>query len=287
MEAECLERVDLLLGGVPHARAAQLERVRQLGHNAAERRVVERAGLLCQQIHEAERALLGHVQGNKLTVRLERLFADAKCARQILHIAGAAVEIDHVVGIFLQLGVLNRAERDHVHAALLRDRAHVVRGLDALDAAAVDHALEQAAAAADGEHALAGNVAERRLKQAQLALKQVVVFHKPGIILRRIAVKFRFHHQRSFLSIISFAAAGGRAARTKNNNFIIAYKCFACNPAMSASKREAQKNTGRHLRMPAGGCEGSLPFTVSQRWKRNSRSSPGGESAASRFIYLF
>ena len=78
-----------------------------------------------------------------------------------------------------------------------------MRGLDALDAAAVDHALEQAAAAADGEHALAGNVAERRLEQAQLTLKQVVVFHKPGVILRRIAIKFRFHHQKSFLGIIS------------------------------------------------------------------------------------
>ena len=203
MEAERLERIDLLLGGVPHARAAQLERVRQLGHNTAERRVVERAGFLCQQVHEPERTLLGHVQRDELAVRLERLFADVERARQVLHIAGAAVEIDHVVGVFLQLGVLDRTERDHVHAALLRDRAHVVRGLDALDAAAVDHALEQAAAAADGEHTLAGDVAERRLEQAQFALKQVAVFHKPGVILRRIAVKFRFHPQRSFLSIIS------------------------------------------------------------------------------------
>ena len=181
---------------MPHARAAQLERVRQLGHNAAERRVVERAGLLCQQIHEAERALLGHVQGNKLTVRLERLFADIECARQILHIAGAAVEIDHVVGIFLQLGVLNRAERDHVHAALLCDRAHVVRGLDALDAAAVDHALEQAAAAAHGKHALPLNITEHLLEQAKLTLKQVFILHEPSVVLCRITVKFRFHCQR-------------------------------------------------------------------------------------------
>ena len=161
--------------------------------------MVERAGLLCQQIHEAERALLGHVQGNKLTVRLERLFADVERARQILHIAGAAVEIDHVVGIFLQLGVLNRAERDHVHAALLRDRAHVVRGLDALDAldaAAVDHALEQAAAAAHGKHALPLNITEHLLEQAKLTLKQVFILHEPSVVLCRITVKFRFHCQR-------------------------------------------------------------------------------------------
>ena len=251
--------------------------------------MVKRAGFLCQQVHKPERALLRHIQRHELAVRLERLFADVERARQILHIAGAAVEIDHVVSVLFQIGVLDRAERDHVHAALLRDRAHVVRGLNALDAAAVDHALEQAAAAADGEHALSSNVAERRLEQAQLALKQVVVFHEPGVILRRIAVKFRFHHQRSFLGIISLPQrAGRRAARTKINDFfIIAYMCFACNPTVPASKREVQKNTGRHLRMPAGGCEGSLPFTVSQRWKRDSRSSPGGESAASRFIYLF
>ena len=73
--------------------------------------------------------------------------------------------------------------------------AYIARGLDALDAAAVDHTLEQAAAAADGEHALACDVAERLLEQAELALEQVFVFHKPGVILRRVAVKFRFHRQ--------------------------------------------------------------------------------------------
>ena len=193
VEAERLERVDLLLGGVPHARAAQLQRVRQLGHDAVERGVIKRAGFLRQQVHEAERALLGHIQRNKRSVRLERLLADVERIRQILHVAGAAVEIDHVVGVVLKLRLLDRTERDHVHAALLRDRAHVTRGLDALDAAAVDHALEQAAAAADGEHALARNVAKHFLEQAELALEQVFIGHEPCVVLRRIAVKFRFH----------------------------------------------------------------------------------------------
>ena len=67
---------------------------------------------------------------------------------------------------------------------------------------AVDHALEQAAAAADGEHALAGNIAERLLKQAEFALEHVFVFHKPGVVLRRVAVKFGFHRQ-VILSVLS------------------------------------------------------------------------------------
>ena len=221
MEAERLERVDLLLRGVPHAGAAQLQRIGQLGHDAVKRRVVKCADSLGEQVHKAKRALFGHVEGDKLSVRLERLFADVKRARQILHIAGAAVEIDHVVGVLLQLGILDRAECDHVDAALLRDCAHIVRGLDALDAAAVDHALEQAAAAADGEHTLAGDVAERRLEQAQFALKQVVVFHEPGVILRRIAVKFRFHHQRSFLSIISLPQTADAPRGQKSTIFLL------------------------------------------------------------------
>ena len=155
--------------------------------------MIKRAGFLCQQVHEAERALLGHIQRNKRSVRLERLLADVERIRQVFHVAGAAVEIDHVVGVVLELCLLDRTERDHVHAALLRDRTHVTRGLDALDAATVDHALEQAAAAADGEHALAGNVAKRFLEQAELALEQVFIGHEPCVVLCRIAVKFRFH----------------------------------------------------------------------------------------------
>ena len=105
------------------------------GMTPFERGVIERAGFLCQQVHEAERALLGHVQRDERSVRLQRLLADVERIRQVFHVAGAAVQIDHVIGVVLELGLLDRAERDHVDAALLRDRAHVARGLDALDAA--------------------------------------------------------------------------------------------------------------------------------------------------------
>ena len=196
MEAERFERVDLFLGRVPHARAAQLERIRQFGHDTAQGRVVERANGLGEKVHEAERALLGHIQRNELAVRLERLFAHVERARQVLHIAGAAVQIDDVVGVLLKLDLLDRAEGDDVDAALLRDRAHVARGLNALDVLAVDHTLEQAAAAANGKHTFALNITEHFLEQAKLTLKQVLILHEPSVILCRIAVKFRFHCQR-------------------------------------------------------------------------------------------
>ena len=202
MEAERFERVDLFLGRVPHARAAQFERIRQFGHDIAQGRVVERANGLGEKVHEAERALLGHIQRNELAVRLERLFAHVERARQVLHIAGAAVQIDDVVGVLLKLDLLDRAEGDDVDAALLRDRAHVARGLNALDVLAVDHTLEQAAAAADGEHALPRNIADCLFKQAEFALEHVFVFHKPGVVLRRVAVKFGFHRQ-VILSVLS------------------------------------------------------------------------------------
>ena len=181
---------------MPHACAAQLVGIRQLGHNAVEERVVKGAYLFCQQIHEPKGALLGNVQRNKGAVRLEGLLADVKRPGQVLHIAGAAVEIDHIIGILLQLRIFNRAEGHHVHAALLCDGTHVAGGLNAFDTAAVDHALKQAAAAAHGKHAFALNITEHFLEQAKLTLKQVLILHEPSVILCRIAVKFRFHCQR-------------------------------------------------------------------------------------------
>jgi len=158
--------------------------------------MVKGAYLFCQQIHEPKGALLGDIQRNKGAVRLEGLLADVKRPGQVLHIAGAAVEIDHIIGILLQLRIFNRAEGHHVHAALLCDSAHVAGGLNAFDTAAVDHALKQAAAAAHGKHAFALNITEHLLEQAEFTLKQVLILHEPGIVLCRITVKFRFHCQR-------------------------------------------------------------------------------------------
>ena len=152
--------------------------------------------LFCQQIHEAKCAFLGDVQRNERAVRLEGLLADVKRPGQVLHIAGTAVEVDHIIGVLLQLDILDRAEGHHVHAALLCDSAHVAGGLNAFDTAAIDHALEQAAAAAHGKHALPLNITEHLLEQAEFTLEQVLILHKPGIVLCRITVKFRFHCQR-------------------------------------------------------------------------------------------
>ena len=158
--------------------------------------MVKGAYLFCQQIHEPKGALLGNVQRNKSAVWLEGLLADVKRPGQVLHIAGAAVEIDHVIGVLLQLRVFDRTEGHHIHPPFLRDGAHVAGGLDSLNAAAVDHALEQAAAAAHGKHALPLNITEHLLEQAEFTLKQVLILHEPGIVLCRITVKFRFHCQR-------------------------------------------------------------------------------------------
>ena len=92
--------------------------------------------------------------------------------------------------------ILDRAEGHHVHAALLCDGTHVTGGLNAFDTAAIDHALEQAAAAAHGKHALPLNITEHLLEQAKLTLKQVFILHEPSVVLCRITVKFRFHCQR-------------------------------------------------------------------------------------------
>ena len=158
--------------------------------------MVKGAYLFCQQIHEPKGALLGNVQRNKGAVRFECLLADVKRPGQILHIAGPAVEVDHIIGVLLQLDILDRAEGHHVHAALLCDGTHVTGGLNAFDTAAIDHALEQAAAAAHGKHALPLNITEHLLEQAKLTLKQVFILHEPSVVLCRITVKFRFHCQR-------------------------------------------------------------------------------------------
>ena len=104
----------------------------------------------------------------------------------------------NVIGVFLKLRVLNGSESDDIYTALLSDCAHIAGGLDTLDVFAVYHALEKAAAAAHRKHPLARNIAQRLFKKGQLALEQVVVFHKPGVILRRISVKFGFHIKNSF-----------------------------------------------------------------------------------------
>ena len=196
MEAERLEHVDLLLRGMPHTCAAQLVGVWQLGHNTVEERMVKGAHLFCQQIHKPKGALLRDVQGDEGAVRLKCLLADIKRPGQVLHIAGTAVEVDHVIGVLFQLRVFDRAEGHHIHPPFLRDGTHVAGGLDSLNAAAVDHALEQAAAAANGKHTFALNIAEHFLEQAEFTLKQVFILHEPSVILCRIAVKFRFHCQR-------------------------------------------------------------------------------------------
>ena len=158
--------------------------------------MVKGAYLFCQQIHEPKGALLGNVQRNKNAVWLEGLLADVKRPGQVLHIARTAVEVDHVISVLLQLRVFDRAESHHIHTPFLRDGAHVAGGLDSLNAATVDHALEQAAAAANGKHTFALNIAEHFLEQAEFTLKQVFILHEPSVILCRIAVKFRFHCQR-------------------------------------------------------------------------------------------
>ena len=155
--------------------------------------MIECTCLFRKKIHKTECAFLGNVQRDEFSVRLQRLFANVECKGQIFHVAGASVQIDHIIGILFQFSIFNRAERDYINAALLCDGAHVARRFDALDAVGVDHALEQTAAAADRKHTLAGNIAERLLKQAKFTLEQVIICHKPGIILCRIAIKFGFH----------------------------------------------------------------------------------------------
>ena len=205
METEVFQHIDLLLGGVPYTGAAQLQRVGQLGHYPVQIRMVKGAQILSQQIHKAESTLFGHIQRDEAPARFQSLFADSESLVQIIHIAGAAVEVNHIVGIFLQVGILDSAESDDVHTALLGNRAHIAGRLDALDAAVIDHALKQAAAAAHRKHALAGNIPQCPLEQPQLTLEQVVVFHKPGIILGCIAIKFGFHFRR-FLSFLACRA---------------------------------------------------------------------------------
>ena len=100
MEAERLEYVDLLFGGMPYTGAAQLQRIRKLGHDALEVRMLKRSDVFGKQIHKPERALLGYIKGDKLPVGLKSLLADIKGVGKVFDIAGAAVEIYHIVGVF-------------------------------------------------------------------------------------------------------------------------------------------------------------------------------------------
>ena len=100
MEAERFEHVDLLLGRMPYACAAQLERIRKLRHNPFKVRMLKCSDVFGKQIHKPERTLLGHIKGDKLPVGLKSLLADIKGVGKVFDIAGAAVEIYHVVGVF-------------------------------------------------------------------------------------------------------------------------------------------------------------------------------------------
>ena len=110
----------------------------------------------------------------------------------------------------------------------------------------------QAAAAADGEHALPRNIADCLFKQAEFALEHVFVFHKPGVVLRRVAVKFGFHRQ-VILSVLSI---------------------FKVPPAVSASLLSCAAGRGKTGRACAFLMNHSTISSLPQRYVRGKYPSP-------------
>ena len=125
-----------------------------------------------------------------------RAFLQTSNARvRVLHIAGAAVEVDHIIGVLLQLDIFDRAEGHHVHTTLLCDGAHVAGGsMPSIPLQSI--MLSNRPLPQPTESTRFPEYHRAPSGTGRFTLEQVLILHEPGIVLCRTTVKFRFHCQR-------------------------------------------------------------------------------------------
>ena len=195
-ESGLLEQRDLLGRGPPVGHLDELDRVGVGRIDALEQRMVPRPERLGQVVHHAVGALLGNVDQHDAASVRKRGIGLPHHARQVVDIAGRAVEEQRIVISVPEIGLLGRHD-GHVHAPFPGDLGHTRRRFDPVGhrnaVLLSENLLEQTAAASHRQHP--SGPFQGRCHEVRLRVEHVAVLKKPRIVGRCVFVE-SFSHIR-------------------------------------------------------------------------------------------